>query len=67
MPHQPPTLGPLTDSQRSRICFARHDPARSEDVAQLDSAGLILLVERLRGRLDDMLHLLDEVVPPTDS
>lgn len=67
MHHHPPTPGSLSDAQRTRIDFARHDPARSEDVAQLDPAGLILLVEHLRGRLDDILRLLDEVVPPTDS
>lgn len=67
MSHQPPTPGPLTDAQRTRIDFARHDPARCEDVARLDPASLILLVERLRGRLDDILRLLDEVAPPADS
>jgi hypothetical protein len=48
--------------QRSRIDFARRDLdyARSEDLAQLPTAGLILLVERLRGRLGDMLDLIDE-------
>jgi hypothetical protein len=66
MPEQPPTPGPLTSSQRSRICFARNDPARFEDASRLDDAGLILLVERLRGRLDDILHLLDEIAPPAD-
>jgi hypothetical protein len=56
------TPGVLTDVQRSRIDFARRDLdyARSEDLAQLPTAGLILLVERLRGRLGDMLDLIDE-------
>jgi hypothetical protein len=56
------TAGALTDVQRSRIDFARRDLdyARSEDLAQLPTAGLILLVERLRGRLGDMLDLIDE-------
>ncbi|WP_217208093.1 hypothetical protein [Streptomyces sp. AC550_RSS872] len=31
--------------------------------APLEAAGLILLVERLRGRLGDMLDLWDEVLP----
>lgn len=53
----------LTDMQRSRIDFARRDleTARSEDLAQLPPAGLILQVEHLRGRLDDLLQLVDEL------
>lgn len=60
------TPGPLTDSQRTRIDFARRDldAARAEDLAQLDAAGLILLVERLRGRLGDMLDLIAEHAEP---
>lgn len=59
----PPHTGPLTDTQRTRIDFARRDLeyARAEDLAQLDAAGLILMVERLRGRLCDMLDLVDEI------
>jgi hypothetical protein len=55
-------LGPLSGIQRARIDYARRDLdyARSEDLAQLPPAGLILLVERLRGRLGDMLDLIDE-------
>ncbi|WP_328436844.1 hypothetical protein OHA71_06270 [Streptomyces sp. NBC_00444] len=64
-----PHVGPLTDSQRTRLDFARRDfeYARSEDLAQLGEPGLILLVEKLRNRLDDMLNLIDEVTaePPT--
>lgn len=57
------TQGVLTDVQRSRVDFARRDLdyARSEDLAQLPTAGLILLIERLRTRLDDTLQLIDEV------
>jgi hypothetical protein len=57
----------LTDLQRSRIDFARRDleSARAEDLGQLPQAGLILLVERMRGRLDDMLKLIDEAAAPT--
>jgi hypothetical protein len=57
------TPGALTDVQRARIDFARRDLdyARSEDLAQLPTAGLILLIERLRTRLDDTLQLIDEV------
>ncbi|MFJ4624171.1 hypothetical protein [Streptomyces sp. NPDC088812] len=56
----------LTDIQRSRIDFARRDleSARAEDLAQLPAACLILLVERMRGRLDDMLKLVDEITEP---
>lgn len=59
-----PTQGaPLTPTQATRIDFARNDldSARTEDLARLPPAGLILIIERLRGRLDDMLHLVDEV------
>lgn len=61
------TPGRLTDSQRTRLDFARRDldDARSKDLAQLDAARLILLVERLRGRLGDVLHLVDEISAPT--
>lgn len=57
-----PLTGSLTASQKTRIDFARRDweYARSEDLAQLDQAGLILLVEKLRGRLGDMLDLVSE-------
>ncbi|MGA6223444.1 hypothetical protein ACPESV_24300 [Streptomyces umbrinus] len=53
----------LTDMQKSRIDFARRDleTARASDLAQLPHAGLILQIERLRGRLDDMLLLVDEI------
>lgn len=59
----------LTDLQRSRIDFARRDleSARAEDLGQLPQAGLILLVERMRGRLDDMLKLIDEATTPQSS
>jgi len=60
-PDHPP--GPLTPTQATRIDFARRDLdyARSEDLAQLDAAGLILLVERLRGRLGDVLDVIGEI------
>ncbi|MGW3144818.1 hypothetical protein ACWDG1_09085 [Streptomyces sp. NPDC001177] len=65
----PHPTGPLTDTQRARIDFARRDLeyARAEDLAQLDCAGLILVIEKLRRRLDDMLALVDEVTPRTQS
>ncbi len=53
----------LTNLQASRVDFARRDweYARSEDLGQLEAASLILMVERLRGRLGDMLDLVQEV------
>lgn len=61
---QPPAPGPLTASQFTRVDFARRDLeyARSEDLAQLEAAGLILLVEKLRGRLSDVLDVIDEMI-----
>lgn len=65
MTQQPdPTQGsPLTPTQATRRDFARNDleAARTEDLATMQPAGLILVIERLRGRLDDMLHLVDEI------
>ena len=60
-----PHPGPLTDLQRARIDYARRDLeyTRAEDLAQSDAAGLILMIERLRSRLDDMLTLVDEITP----
>lgn len=53
----------LTDSQSARLDYARQDleSARSEDLAQLQEDGLILMVEKLRRRLDDVLRVADEV------
>ncbi|MEV7112314.1 hypothetical protein [Streptomyces anulatus] len=60
MPPDPPLLTP---AQRSRLDFARRDldEARSSDLAALGEPGLILMVERLRGRLDDTLGLISEL------
>lgn len=60
-PHTAPGLA-LTNLQRDRVTFARRDfeSARAEDLAKLPRAHLILLVERMRGRLGDMLDLFDE-------
>lgn len=57
----------LTDMQKSRIDFARRDleTARSEDLAQLPPAGLILQITRLTGRLDDLLQVVDEISQPS--
>ncbi|WP_329215349.1 hypothetical protein OG352_06670 [Streptomyces sp. NBC_01485] len=53
----------LTNLQRDRVNFARCDleAARTEDLGQLPPAGLIFLVERMRGRLGDILDLVDEL------
>lgn len=61
-PHDTPAV-PLTDAQRSRIGYAHHDLeyARSQDLATLEPAALILLVEMLRRRLDDTLQVLEEI------
>ncbi|MEU5624303.1 hypothetical protein [Streptomyces tendae] len=60
---QPTPTRALTDLQRARVDFARRDldSARAEDLAQLGADGLILMVERLRGRLSDTLALIDEI------
>ncbi|MET7452552.1 hypothetical protein ABZT03_11760 [Streptomyces sp. NPDC005574] len=60
----PASKGPaLTDLQRTRIEYAHRDLdyARSEDLGQLGADGLILIVERLRGRLTDALLIIDEI------
>lgn len=58
----------LTDLQRSRIDFARRDleSARAEDLSQLPADGLILLVEKLRRRLDDTLQVICELTTGED-
>lgn len=64
-----PTPGRLTASQCTRLDFARRDLeyARSEDLAQLQADGLILLIERLRGRLGDVLDVIEEAFEPTPT
>ncbi|KUL26620.1 hypothetical protein [Streptomyces regalis] len=58
----------LTPTQWTTVDFARRDLeyARSEDLAHLGEAGLILLIEKLRGRLGDALQVVDELAmePP---
>jgi hypothetical protein len=58
---RPPALH-LDDSQRTRLEFAHRDldEIRAADLAALDAAALILYVERLRARLDDVLRIIDE-------
>lgn len=61
--HEPSPDGRLTEEQRARIDFARRDleTARAADLGALQAAGLILVIERLRLRLDDALQLIDEI------
>lgn len=59
-----PTQGrPLTPLQISRVDFAQRDleAACAAELADLDPAELILVIERLRGRLDDTLALISEL------
>lgn len=69
MTQQPdPTQGhTLTPAQLSRLAFARQGltEARNARLATLEPHRLILLVERLTGELDGMLHLVDEITGPT--
>ncbi|MFJ6566199.1 hypothetical protein ACIQNU_02175 [Streptomyces sp. NPDC091292] len=52
----------LTTHQVARLDYARRDleTARAADLATLEPAALILIIERLRARLDDVLQLIDE-------
>ncbi|MEE4489903.1 hypothetical protein [Streptomyces sp. BE230] len=56
---------PLTDPQRTTVEFARRDltDARAADLATLPAASLILLIERLRSSLDDILSVIEETAP----
>ena len=58
----PSIPGLLTDQQQTRVDYALFDleQARAEDLTRLSPDGLILLVERLRTRLDDVLAILKE-------
>lgn len=53
----------LTRDQLTRLSLIDSDlnQARIADLAELDPAALILLVERLRGSLDDAVHLIGEL------
>jgi hypothetical protein len=55
--------------QLTRLELAGHDlaQAREADLAAMDPATLILLVERLRGTLDDVVRLVDELAQPFDQ
>ncbi|MFB7461335.1 hypothetical protein [Streptomyces sp. NPDC056188] len=62
MSNEQPGPGRLTTLQATRLDYARYDlaAARATDLARLDAASLILLVERLKTRLDDMIGLVAE-------
>lgn len=66
MTEQPnPTQGrPLTPTQATIIDYARREleTSRATNLAQLDAAELILIIERLRQRLDDTLQVIDETL-----
>lgn len=66
---QPPPRLALTGLQRDRIGFARQDleDARAVNLTQMPAAGLVLLVEKLRRRLDDTLKVVDEITAPGPS
>lgn len=59
---QPPPRLALTSLQRDRIEYARRDleDARAANLSQMPAASLVLLVEKLRRRLDDTLRVIDE-------
>lgn len=63
MTHEPRATGSLTETQRTRLDFARRDYkcARGEDLVQLSDAALILLIERLITRLGDVIDLVDDL------
>lgn len=65
-PH-PAQGSPLTTSQATRRDFARQGlhEARGARLDTLEPHRLILLVERLTGELDDILHLVDEITSAT--
>jgi hypothetical protein len=56
----------LSGVHDARTDFARRDlaGARAVLLAPVDAAGLILVIERLRTRLDDILALVDEITSP---
>ncbi|WP_354596051.1 hypothetical protein R1Y80_00615 [Streptomyces sp. JL1001] len=59
----PPDPIPLDPAQQARRDFARTAlaEARSTELVTVGEPGLILLVERLRGHLDEALSLIDEI------
>ncbi|MGW1497601.1 hypothetical protein ACWCQW_03235 [Streptomyces mirabilis] len=64
--HEHPPDCALTAEQTARLDYARRDleTARATDLGAIPAAGLILVIERLRLRLDDTLQLIDEMMQP---
>ncbi|MFI5524963.1 hypothetical protein [Streptomyces platensis] len=58
----------LTPEQETRVVLARADldAARTADLASQEPAELIILVERLRGSLDDALALVADLTDSPD-
>lgn len=68
-PEHDPRRHTLTPIEQSRCDYARRDLESSyaHDLAKLPQPSVILLVERMRTRLDDMLNLVKETTnPPHD-
>lgn len=61
-PHGTPRIL-LDEYEQTRLAqaIADLDEARCADLTRLQDAGLIRLVERLRGSLDDMVQLLQDL------
>lgn len=55
-----PPLSPVQEARTDRAEAVLFD-ARYTNLANLDAAALILLVEALRAGLDDVLHVLEEL------
>ncbi|MET9414123.1 hypothetical protein ABZY03_08015 [Streptomyces klenkii] len=57
----------LTPPQAARLAMDRLDlaRARSADLAAMEQAEMVVLVERLRGALYDALRLVEELAGPT--
>ncbi|MEU9003977.1 hypothetical protein [Streptomyces sp. NPDC048551] len=62
MPDSPRPHATLSERQRGRLESSRRTvaAARVTDLAALNAADLIILVERLRAHLDDAVRLIDE-------
>lgn len=63
VPPPDPELSRLTRDQLTRLALitADLDQARAADLAALEASAHILMIERLRGSLDDAVRLIDEL------
>lgn len=54
---------PLTPQQQARVALAQRDleEARAADLATIDAAALVMMVEKLRSSLYDTVRLVHEV------